>query len=103
MGRLHETHDIGQLAGGPLGLDDVVAVGLVHGDHVGELEHAAFHPLQGVAGPSDHQQQERVDHLGDSGLGLADPDRLDEHDVVAGGLDHHHGLAGRARHPAQGA
>ena len=33
--------------------------------------------------------------LGDGRLGLPDADRLDEHDVVAGGLDDHDRLARR--------
>ena len=72
----------------------VRAVGLVDRDHVGQLEHALLDALQLVAGAGQRQQQERVDHLGDGGLGLADADGLDQDDVVAGRLDHHHRLAG---------
>ena len=38
---------------------------------------------------------------GDRGLGLADADRLDEHDVVAGRLEHHDRLARRSRDAAE--
>ena len=81
------------------GLVDVVAVGLVHRDHVGELEHALLDALQLVAGAGQREQQEGVDHAGDGVLGLADADRLDEHDVVAGRLQHDDRLAGRAGPP----
>ena len=40
-----------------------------------------------------HQQHERVDHVGHGRLGLPDADRLDEHHVVAGRLEHDDGLA----------
>ena len=73
----------------------VLAVGLVDGEHVGELEHALLDALQRVAGAGEHQHEEAVDHVGDDGLRLADADRLDEHDVVAGGLHEDDRLARR--------
>ena len=78
-----------------------VAVGLVDGDHVGQLEDAALDALQLVAGAREREQQERVDHLGDGDLGLPDADGLDDHDVVAGGLEHEHRLARGAGHAAE--
>ena len=87
--------------GGRLGVHAVGAVGLVHGDHVGQLEHALLDPLQAVAGAGQHQHQERVDHVGDRDLRLADADGLDEHDVEAGRLDDDDRLARRARHAAE--
>ena len=38
-------------------------------------------------------KQEGVDHAGHGDLGLAHADRLDQHHVVAGGLEHRHRLA----------
>jgi hypothetical protein len=77
----------GELTGGDAGLDEVVAVCLVDGDDIGELEHALLDPLQPVARAGDHQQQERVDHVGDGRLTLADADGLDDDDVEARCLD----------------
>ena len=91
----------GELAGGRPRVALVRAVGLVDGDDVGELEDALLDPLQRVAGARDREQQERVDHRGDGDLGLADPDGLDQHDVVAGGLHQHDRLAGGAGDAAE--
>ena len=77
------------------------AIGLVDDNQVGELDDPALDPLQLVARARREQQHEHVDHSRDRDLGLADADRLDEHDVEAGGLAHQHRLAGAARHPAE--
>jgi hypothetical protein len=79
----------GELTGGDAGLDEVVAVCLVDGDDIGEFEHPLLDALQPVTGAGDHQQQERVDHIGDGRLALADADGLDDDDVEASGLDDH--------------
>ena len=76
-----------------IGALDIVAVGLVDGDDVGELEQAALDALQLVARARDGHHDENIDHVGDGGLGLADADRLDQHHVVAGSLDESDGLA----------
>ena len=81
--------------GRALGVAHVGAVGLVDGDDVGQLEHALLDALQAVAGAGEREQQERVDHVGDGDLGLADADGLDEHDVEAGRLDDDDRLARR--------
>ena len=78
-----------------------VAVGLVHRDHVGELEDAALDALELVAGAGQGEEQEGVDHAGHRRLGLADADRLDQHHVVRRGLEHEHRLAGGPGHAAQ--
>jgi hypothetical protein len=91
----------GEFASGRAGLALVVAVGLVDGDDVGELQDAALDPLQCVAGARDREQQERVHHSGDGHLGLPDPHGLDEHHVVARRLHQHDGLAGGPRDPAE--
>jgi hypothetical protein len=56
------------------------AVGLVGGDDVGQLEEALLDPLEGVAGASDREPQERVRHGGDGHLGLPDAHGLHQHD-----------------------
>jgi hypothetical protein len=62
-------------------------------------------PLQLVAGARQGQDQEEVHHLGHHDLGLAHAYRLDDHHVVARGLDQQHGLPGHpadpAHHPAR--
>ena len=55
-------------------------------DEIGELHHALLDRLQVVAGVRQLQQHEHVGHAGDRGLALADADRLDDDDVVAGRL-----------------
>ena len=92
----------GQLPRGLAGVAAAGAVGLVHGDDVGDLEDAALDALQLVAGAGEGQEQERVDHLGDGDLRLPDTDGLDQDDVVAGRLDDDHRLPGRLRDPAEG-
>ena len=77
-------------------------MGLVDGDGVGEFHDAALDPLQLVAGTRELQQQEEVDHAGHRHFRLADADGLYQDDVVAGGLADQQGLAGLARHPAEG-
>jgi hypothetical protein len=79
----------------------VRAVGLVHRDDVGQLEHALLDPLELVAGAGQGQQQERVGHLGHQRLRLAHADGLDEQDVVAGGGHDDQRFPGRAGDPAQ--
>ena len=71
-------------------------------NQVGEFDNAALDALQIVAAAGQQQQHEHVDHVGDRGLRLADADRLDDHDVEAGGLAQQQRLAGAPRDPAQG-
>ncbi len=68
---------------GDIGARNVVAVGFVDRDHVGQLDDAFLDALQFVPGARHHQHQEKVGHVGDGGLGLADADRLDDQHVVA--------------------
>ena len=79
----------------------VVAVGLVDRDQVGELDQALLDALQLVAGAGQQQDQEKVDHAGDHRLGLADTHRLDQDHVEARRLAQQHGLARHPRDAAQ--
>ena len=87
--------------GGALGARDVVAVGLVDGDHVGDLDDALLDALQVVAAAGEQQHEEEIDHVGDGDLRLADADRLDDDDVEAGRLAQRHRLARLARDAAE--
>ena len=100
-GRPEDVQGAFELGPGPLGRREVVAVGLVDGDEVGELEDAAFDPLELVAGAGELEDEEEVDHVGHGDLGLTDPDGLDENHVEAGGLADDDRLAGLARHAAE--
>src|SRR5271166_5188062 len=60
------------------------AVRLVDEDEIGELDHPALDPLQLVARRRRQNQHEEVDDFGDRRLGLAHPDRLDQHRVESG-------------------
>ena len=84
-----------------LGAGDIVAVGLVDRDHVGQFDHAFFQSLQFVARAGQHQHQEKIGHVGDRDFRLADADRFDQHHIVAGGLAQQHGLAGFRRDAAE--
>ena len=93
------NHDVeGRLVFPPCGLGAgrIVAVRLVDGDHVRDLQQALLDALQLVAGARQHQRQEEVGHLGDSGFGLADADGLDQDDVIACRFHDDHGFAGGA-------
>ena len=70
----------------PAGGGQQVTVGLVDDDDVGQLHDPPLDALQLVAAARRRQQEEAVDHVGDRGLGLADPHRLDEHHVETGRL-----------------
>jgi hypothetical protein len=81
---------------------DVLAVGLVDGERIGQLEDAFLDALELVAGArASMSTRKEVDHRGDGELGLPDTDRLDQDDVVAGRLTHEERLARPARHAAE--
>ena len=84
-----------------LGPCDVVAVRLVDGDHVGDLDHALLDALQLVASAGQHQHEEKVGHVRDRRLGLPDANRLDQDHVEAGGFADQHGLARLRGNPAE--
>ncbi len=72
---------------------EVVAVGLVDRDHVGQLDHALLQALQLVARTRQHQHQEEIRHVGDRGFRLSGADRFDQHDVETGRFADQHGFA----------
>ena len=87
--RRHRLHD-------PIG---ALAVGLVHHEDVGNLHDAGLDRLHIVAG-AGHQHDDRdVGGADDVHFVLADADRLDDHDVLAGGVEHQRGVARRAASP----
>ena len=80
----------------------LITVGFVDDQHVGEFDDTPLDTLEFVAGAAEQQQQERVDQLADGDFGLADADRLDEHDAVTGRLAELHDLARTPRDAAEG-
>ena len=96
MRRAHEVERVGVVGGGGAAAAGEVAVGLVDDHEVGELHDPALEALQLVAAARRDEHEEEVDHRRDLHLRLPDADRLDEHDVEAGGLAQQHRLA-RAR------
>ncbi len=72
--------------GGRFGAARVLAIGFVHRDDIGELEHALLDALELVPSTCEHQRDEDVGEVGDRSLGLPDPDRFDDDDVEAHGL-----------------
>ena len=70
--RPQQLERLGVLGAGALRETALLAVGLRHDEGVGELEHAALHPLQVVPGARLEQDAEEVDHRVDADLRLAD-------------------------------
>ena len=93
-----QGHHLPQVAQGGLG---VWPVRLVHHEHVGDLEHARLRRLDGVAHARHDEHDGTVRGRGDLHLGLADADRLDQDDLVAGPLQDPDGLRGGGRKTAQ--
>ena len=91
------ARDLGPRAGRRVGVE----VRLVDDDQVGQLHHALLDRLQVVAGVRQLHQHEHVRHARRGRLALADADRLDDDDVVAGRLANQHRLARLLGHPAQ--
>ena len=63
------------------------ALELVDRDDVGEVEHVDLLELRGGAELRRHDVHRRVDEGHDRGIALADAGGLDDHEVVAGGLE----------------
>ena len=76
------------------------AISLVDGDRVRQFHHAFLDALQPVTGAGDEQQQEEVHHGARSNFALTRADRLQQHDIVPGGLAEQDALARFARHTA---
>ena len=78
-----------------------LAVGLVDDEDVGDLHDAGLERLHLVAG-AGHQRDDRdVGGADDVHFVLADADRLDDDDVLAGGVEDERGVAGGARQAAE--
>ena len=89
--------------GGRFGAREIVAVGLVDGDHIGEFDDAFFEPLHFIAAAGQHHHQEKIGHVGDRNLRLADADRFDQYHVVARRLAQQHGFARLGGDASEGA
>jgi len=100
--RRHHVQGVFVLAAGEVGAGAVVPFSLVDDDGIGDLHDATLDPLQLVTGTRQLQQQEHVDHRGDGDFRLADANRLDDDDIVAGRLTDQHGFAGLAGDAAEG-
>jgi len=90
-----------QVSEGCSGTRSAVAVGLVDGDRVGQLDHPLLDPLQLVAGSRQGEHEEEVDHVGHGGLSLTDADGLHEDDVEPRGFAEQHRLAGPPCNPSR--
>ena len=80
----------------PLG---IVTIGFGDGNHVGDFQNTFFDSLQFVAASSDHEHQKKIDHFRDGNFTLADPDSLDQDDVVARSFADQDGFTCRPRNP----
>jgi hypothetical protein len=78
-----------------------VAVGLVDREDVADLEDAGLGRLDAVSHPGRQQHHGAVGQTGDLDLGLADADRLDQHDLAARRVEHPQRLRGRAGQAAE--
>ena len=92
--RRDEMHRIGVVARRARRPIDIVAIGLVDGDHVRNLQDAALDALQLVTSPGDRQHEKEVDHLRYGDLGLSDANGFHQDHIETGGLANIHRLAG---------
>ena len=77
-----------------------VAIALVDHEDVGDLHDAGLERLHVVAG-ARHQHDDRdVGGADDVDFVLADADGFDDHEALAGGVEHQRRIAGRAREAA---
>jgi hypothetical protein len=95
-----EVHHVAQLGEEPVG---ALPVGLVHHEHVGHLQEARLHGLDGVPRLRHQDHHRRVGQARDVQLRLADADRLHQHPVEAEGVVEALDLGRRPREPAQAA
>jgi hypothetical protein len=86
---LPEREHLPQIADG---LRGAVAVGLVHREHVGDLEDARLGGLHAVTHSRGEEHNGGVGEGHHLHLGLAHAHGLDEHHVAAGRVEHPHGL-----------
>ncbi len=75
-------------------------VALVDGDHVGDLHDPGLERLNGVARARLEDEHDGVRQRADPDLALAGTDRLDEHDVLPGGVEKERRLQRRLGEPA---
>ena len=99
--RLAVAHDLaGDVAPGVVG---AAPLELVDRDDVGEVEHVDLLELAGGAVLRRHDVEADVAVLDDAGVALADAGRLDDDEVVAGGLAGQDRVRQAGRHLAAGA
>ena len=80
-----------------------VAVGLVEHEDVGDLEDPRLDRLDVVTQAGHRDDQDRIHARHHVDLVLADPDRLDDHPVEAGGVEKVGGIARRPRQASHSA
>ncbi len=83
---------------GPL---NVVAVGFIDGNGIGQFQNAFFDALQFVAAPRDHQHQKKIHHGGHGNFRLTDADGFDQNGVKSRSLTDQHGFTRFARDAAE--
>src|SRR5262245_1822552 len=83
------------------GLGGAVAIGLVHDEHVGDLEEAGLVGLHAVTPARVHDHHGGVGRPRHLDLDLPDADRLDDDPRLAGGVEDAHRLRGRQRQSAE--
>ena len=78
-------------------------VGLVDHENVRDLQDAGLDRLDIVAHPRDENDKNGIGRANDINLVLTHTDRLDDDDVVTGGIEQIDGVGGRARQTTKGA
>ena len=81
----------------PQGILPPALVELVEDDEIGEVEHVDLLELRGRPVLGGHHVEGEVGEVDHLGVALADPGRLDHHEVEAGSLEHRDGVAHDAR------
>ena len=100
-GGLEVVQDALVSGAGEFGALDVVAVGFVDCQQVGDLDDALLHALELVSGTGDHDEQEKIDHGSNGDFVLSHADGFHEDDIITGGLAEQHGLAALAADTAE--
>ena len=99
--RGEEVYRIGILHSGLLCSLGIITIGLGDSNHIGHLHDAALDALQLIAGPSQHEKEEKIDHALHGGLALAHTHRLYDDDLKACCLAEEHALTGARAHTTE--
>lgn len=100
--RTNEFHHPLVLALGYGGTGQIVPVGLVDHNGIGQFHNPLFDPLQIIPRPGQDEEHEEIDHVADRRFRLSDADRFDKDDIISCRFAQHHRFSAFPGDPAQG-